>query len=466
MTTNQYQIPLHLLNHTCWLDCAPEALSQLAMERLGGKSFDPTTLAQFLVQNPNWLLLAITEIASTGKLKQKLKLIDIKNWLVSTDLLTELRVKPETKKAGSKKSVLRKSKTDLKAAQAINKRLVLIESGDDLKATLVRLVDKPFRKSLLESLETLRIAKSCWKAIRQSARSWTRELSRESSQPQLDQRSQPDYRAVFSTLNALETTQADFDDQLLIQKLDSMRLLAYGASHEINNPLANIATRAQALLTDEHDLKRKQRLTVIYEQAMRAHEMISDMMLFAHPPKINPTRVELKEIISDVVGELSTKLAAAKIVCKTTAKSQRPAVMSIDPTQIAVAIKAILVNSIEAIGSDGQIDIEITSKKRGTTIRISDNGPGIDDSISDNIFDPFFSGREAGRGLGFGLSKAWRIFQLHNATLRRQESESGGAMFDIFIPSKQNCLNDCVDVKDENRSESVTVYTAQTKRVA
>ena len=194
--------------------------------------------------------------------------------------------------------------------------------------------------------------------------------------------------------------------------------------------------------------------------------MISDMMLFAHPPKINPTRVELKEIISDVVGELSTKLAAAKIVCKTTAKSQRPAVMSIDPTQIAVAIKAILVNSIEAIGSDGQIDIEITSKKRGTTIRISDNGPGIDDSISDNIFDPFFSGREAGRGLGFGLSKAWRIFQLHNATLRRQESESGGAKFDIFIPSKQNCLNDCVDVKDENRSESVTVYTAQTKRVA
>ncbi len=35
------------------------------------------------------------------------------------------------------------------------------------------------------------------------------------------------------------------------QKLDAMKELAYGASHEINNPLANISARAQTLLRDE-----------------------------------------------------------------------------------------------------------------------------------------------------------------------------------------------------------------------
>ena len=40
-------------------------------------------------------------------------------------------------------------------------------------------------------------------------------------------------------------------DALEHAKLDAMKELAYGASHEINNPLANISARAQTLLRDE-----------------------------------------------------------------------------------------------------------------------------------------------------------------------------------------------------------------------
>ena len=42
-----------------------------------------------------------------------------------------------------------------------------------------------------------------------------------------------------------------FDERLEQAKLDAMKELAYGASHEINNPLANISARAQTLLRDE-----------------------------------------------------------------------------------------------------------------------------------------------------------------------------------------------------------------------
>ena len=36
---------------------------------------------------------------------------------------------------------------------------------------------------------------------------------------------------------------SDFDERLEHEKLESLKELAYGASHEINNPLANIAAR-------------------------------------------------------------------------------------------------------------------------------------------------------------------------------------------------------------------------------
>jgi signal transduction histidine kinase len=40
-----------------------------------------------------------------------------------------------------------------------------------------------------------------------------------------------------------------FDRAVAEARLEAMRELAYGAGHEINNPLANIATRAQAVLS-------------------------------------------------------------------------------------------------------------------------------------------------------------------------------------------------------------------------
>jgi C4-dicarboxylate-specific signal transduction histidine kinase len=50
------------------------------------------------------------------------------------------------------------------------------------------------------------------------------------------------------------------------------------------------------------------------------------------------------------------------------------------------------------------------------------------------LFDPFFSGREAGRGLGFGLSKCWRIVTDHGGQVVVQRPAGTGAEIDILLP--------------------------------
>ena len=57
---------------------------------------------------------------------------------------------------------------------------------------------------------------------------------------------------------ALESS-ASYGDRLQRDKLASMKQLAYGASHEINNPLANIASRAQTMLTVETNQEKNRR---------------------------------------------------------------------------------------------------------------------------------------------------------------------------------------------------------------
>ena len=227
---------------------------------------------------------------------------------------------------------------------------------------------------------------------------------------------------------------ASFDIRLEQAKLDAMKELAYGASHEINNPLANISARAQSLLREERDPERRRTLEAIHLQALRAHEMISDLMLFARPPQLQRQRLDLPELVRQVASGLAPECERRKIALSMSVDGQPPPVDA-DATQLAVAVHALVANSMNALGRDGAIQIAVRqSLDGGAMLQIEDNGPGIPPEVRPHIFDPFYSGREAGRGLGFGLSKAWRIITLHGGSIEVESLSTGGATFTITLP--------------------------------
>ena len=226
----------------------------------------------------------------------------------------------------------------------------------------------------------------------------------------------------------------DFSRQLQIEKLASLKRLAYGASHEINNPLANIASRAQTLLRDEKDGDRRKTLAKINQQAFRAFEMIADMMLFAHPPQLVVVDTDLKPILQKVVDELNDQ--AAEQNTEIVIHGAEPLRCPVDVVQFSVAILAVIQNAMESLGSGGKISVVAGREESGDflTIDISDDGPGFKESELSHVFDPFFSGREAGRGLGFGLSKAWRIVEQHDGEITLSNLPHAGARVQIRIP--------------------------------
>jgi signal transduction histidine kinase len=265
-------------------------------------------------------------------------------------------------------------------------------------------------------------------------------------------------------------------------KLEALYHFAYGLSHEINNPLANIATRAQTLLLDEKDPERRRKLATINQQAFRAHEMIADLMLFARPPALRLEEVDLAQLADKVVAELQDTAREQGTRLARTGESS-PLLATCDPTQIAVALRAIIQNALEAVRVGGSVEViadcglriadSQQSKVQGpkskvdaahctpaapnlqSTIRnsqflaapnpqsairnpqlsVTDTGPGIPAHIRPHIFDPFFSGREAGRGLGLGLSKAWRIINLHGGRIEVESPAEGGARFAMSLPT-------------------------------
>jgi signal transduction histidine kinase len=227
-----------------------------------------------------------------------------------------------------------------------------------------------------------------------------------------------------------------FEARLEQAKLEAMKELAYGASHEINNPLANISARAQTLLRDEPNPERRRALEAINYQALRAHEMISDLMLFARPPRLDSQPLHLAPLVLKVVDELRSECERRSIQVAIQPPEQLPEIRG-DAVQLAVAVKAIVTNAIEAIGRDGRIELQLDAgdtDRNASRLTIRDDGPGIPIEVRRHIFEPFFSGREAGRGLGFGLSKAWRIVTEHGGRIDVQSGEGGGAAFIVELP--------------------------------
>ncbi|QDT99025.1 sensor histidine kinase [Gimesia aquarii] len=219
-------------------------------------------------------------------------------------------------------------------------------------------------------------------------------------------------------------------------KLEAMAEFAAGAGHEINNPVATIVGRVQMLLKEETDPQRRQSLATIGGQAYRIRDMIGDAMLFARPPAPHPVSLNLQQMTQEVLNSLNEKISKAGV--NVSIKLSSLLTIWADEVQWKVVLSNLILNSLQVLKTGDGIEIfaeEMTQNSiRIMYIRVVDDGPGLTEQEKEHLFDPFFSARQAGRGLGFGLSKCWRIISLHGGSIEAEVNADRGMTFHLFWP--------------------------------
>jgi signal transduction histidine kinase len=76
------------------------------------------------------------------------------------------------------------------------------------------------------------------------------------------------------------------------------------------------------------------------------------------------------------------------------------------------------------------------SNGNSAVIRVSDNGPGIPESIREKVLQPFFTTKDEGTGLG--LSIVARIIEEHQGWIDIESKEGEGTTFIITLPLGSN----------------------------
>jgi signal transduction histidine kinase len=214
--------------------------------------------------------------------------------------------------------------------------------------------------------------------------------------------------------------------------------MAAGAAHEMNNPLAVISGRSQLLSQQLSDAKQKAAAHLIYEQAHRLTDIITELMDFAKPVPPTIAECDVSDLIDRALHEAKMQ---ADVVDRTVEVTigDVPAVI-VDREQVMSALVELFDNAFHATDPvKGHIVVNgaFDPFSRRVAVTITDNGCGMDENTLKRAFDPFFSSRPAGRRRGMGLAKALRWVEASGGSIRLESRSNQGTRSLVLLPAAQ-----------------------------
>ena len=217
-------------------------------------------------------------------------------------------------------------------------------------------------------------------------------------------------------------------------KLRSLAEFAAGAGHELNNPLAVIAGRAQLLLSRCQDPQVVRSLRIILGQAQRTHRMLRDLMFVARPPQPRPRACSPTDVLRACLEEYQAEREARGIRLATELDDETTQAW-VDPDQMHHLAGILLRNAIQASAAGALVRVKATNLSDCFEWTFADEGRGVAPHEAEHLFDPFYCGRQAGRGLGLGLPRAARIVELAGGTIKWSSTPRQGSVFSVRIPT-------------------------------
>ena len=278
-------------------------------------------------------------------------------------------------------------------------------------------------------------------------------------------------REIEKAYNQLKNTQAQL---VQAEKMASLGELTAGIAHEIQNPLnfVNNFAEVNSELIDEmsgeiaqgnlDELQSLARNIRENEQKIafhgkRADAIVKSMLMHSRTSsgKKEPTDINAlaEEYLRLAYHGMRAKDKTFNAEFKTDLDPSLPKI-EVVPQDIGRVLLNLMNNAFQAVSSpqpreggfttpDGFVTpTVIVSTKQwkspsgdlGAEIRISDNGPGIPDSIKDKIFQPFFTTKPVGQGTGLGLSISYDIVKVHGGSIQVESKEGEGTTFIIILP--------------------------------
>ena len=229
-------------------------------------------------------------------------------------------------------------------------------------------------------------------------------------------------------------------DQLAAQRLSAIGGMAGALAHELNQPLAAMGVyleTARRMLLKAPEQRSAPVGDVIARasaQALRMGDIINHLKNFVGHGEPDKTHQNLHALIAKAASEATSGGKSTSVSLALETSAARDEVVA-DPVQIGQVLSNLVRNACEAVGDapDGRIVIS-TSLEGEDMIRcdVSDNGPGLAETVKERLFEPLTSTKATGMGVGLSISKS--IIEAHYGRMWARPDPRGGTVFSFTLP--------------------------------
>jgi two-component system sensor histidine kinase DctS len=222
-------------------------------------------------------------------------------------------------------------------------------------------------------------------------------------------------------------------------RLVTMGELASSIAHELNQPLAAIASYNAGCLnlvragqTDDPEFA--QALEKLGQQAQRAGQIIRSVYDFVRKtePKMAPVR--LADVVETSVGLVATDARRRRVPIVVLDEHMAESVMA-DRVMLEQVLVNLTRNALDAMhetpAEERRILVSAVLDGEFVTIAVADKGSGVPDDLAEKLFSPFFSTKTEGMGMGLNICRS--IIEFHQGRLWFEPNAGGGSVFKFTL---------------------------------
>jgi two-component system NtrC family sensor kinase len=261
------------------------------------------------------------------------------------------------------------------------------------------------------------------------------------------------------------------------EKMACLGMMAAGVAHEINNPLAFVASNSEVLnsyvdamrrllvgydqlltlvgrgrsdlakieLTKISEIKQKEDIGFILEDTRkllaeskygleRIRTIVHGLKRFSRIGEAEYKQVSINSELNDTLMLLQTEL---KYRCRVETEFLSEREIECMPGELSQVFVNIIMNAAQAIHDpEGKIRVRTWDTSTGIGVEISDTGEGISPENQKKLFSPFFTTKAVGEGTGLGLAISHGIIQDHGGSITATSQLGVGTTFRIELPAQ------------------------------
>lgn len=228
----------------------------------------------------------------------------------------------------------------------------------------------------------------------------------------------------------------------LVDEIDTQHELLRNLAHEVKNPLGGLRGAAQLLESELPDPALREYTSVIISEADRLQALVDRLAAPQRMP-VQWQAVNIHEVCERVCALVRAEFREVALLRDYDASMPE---FKADPARVMQALLNIVRNAAQIMtGFTPTQSPHITIKTRiarqvllrhkqhrmAVVVTVTDNGPGVPETLKERIFHPLVTGRDGGTGLG--LSLAQDFIQQHGGVIEF-DSQPGHTEFRLQLP--------------------------------